>query len=282
MKRSNLICAPFGKRSPLLLSKSEGNGTLMKSVWKMRASLAAGNTWEELWQDGLTPWDLGRPTPLLIGELRGLRERYVAKGKLTTMRLRSLIPGCGEGHDILSIADHHDVLIRDEKVVVEQSSVIALDIAPTSLGKAEKKVKEWPHHESSTSIELKCGDFFADPSQWKTLYCSQNSAERFQIHKFDFIYDYTFFSSLPPTLRQNWGEQIASILEPQGGLLLTIIFPILPDEEMIGPPYPVSVEDYAKVLNIHGIATKRAPFESPHSVRSRAGKELVCYWSFDQ
>ncbi|XP_010277802.1 PREDICTED: probable thiol methyltransferase 2 isoform X2 [Nelumbo nucifera] len=50
--------------------------------------------WEKCWEEGLTPWDLGQPTPVI---LHLLQTDAFPKG-------RALVPGCGSGHDVFAIA----------------------------------------------------------------------------------------------------------------------------------------------------------------------------------
>ncbi|KAM7486454.1 hypothetical protein LguiA_002463 [Lonicera macranthoides] len=50
--------------------------------------------WEKCWDEGVTPWDLGQPTPIIV-HLH--RIGALPKG-------RALVPGCGSGHDVVAIA----------------------------------------------------------------------------------------------------------------------------------------------------------------------------------
>lgn len=245
----------------------------METVDKVRLKLNSQQTsWDDLWKDGLTPWDLGKATPLLISELEKERNKMVVK---EPPRLRSLVPGCGGGYDLLTLQSHHTAILQNDS---SESVIVGLDMSATALKSAERTVKG--ANDGSTRLELRCGDFFDDPSKWDAVYSSKDRGE--SVSQFDFIFDYTFFCALPPTLRPNWGEQMAKLLDPDTGRLLTLMFPILPEAEMQGPPYPVSIKDYAQVLEPHGITMDGDPFESPLSVPSRAGKEMVCYWTFDK
>ena len=252
----------------------------MDTVDKVRATLATTSSWDDLWKDGLTPWDLGKATPLLISEL----ERIKTIGQSPPpVRMRSLVPGCGGGYDLLTLQKHHTALVNQNAAVTVESVVVGLDLSATALQNAEKTVQAGTQSDDLTGVELRCGDFFDDPSKWETLYSSKGAGtETEPVTHFDFIFDYTFFCALPPNLRSNWGEQMSKLLQPGTGQLLTFIFPILPDAEMQGPPFPVSVQDYVDVLEPHGITMDGEPFESPLTVPSRSGKELVCYWKFDQ
>ncbi len=55
--------------------------------------------WKSLWQEGVTPWDLGMPTQALISEVRSKR----------LCPQTTLIPGwCGMGHDLVALARYLD------------------------------------------------------------------------------------------------------------------------------------------------------------------------------
>lgn len=103
--------------------------------------------------------------------------------------------------------------------------------------------------------------------------------------QFDFIFDYTFFCAIPPSLRPAWGRQMGALLKP-GGKLLTIIYPIHPDEvaadpAAAGPPHPVSLAEYKKALEPHFlrlVSPETEPASTPHSVERRAATEQYAFW----
>lgn len=72
--------------------------------------------WNDLYAKGETPWDRGRPAPML----EVLRTTHP---KL--LRGRVLVPGCGLGHDARWLADHG-------------CEVVALDIAPLAIDRARQ------------------------------------------------------------------------------------------------------------------------------------------------
>jgi SAM-dependent methyltransferase len=253
----------------------------MEIVKQVQEQLKATNhSWDDLWKQGLTPWDLGRPTPLLIEELK----RHPIEANASS--LRTLVPGCGSGYDIATLVEHHEALFVAEHFLTE-SVVIGLDISPTSLERATQVVKAIDKGNSCTRVDLKCGDFFQNETNWKTVYTSHHDrgddgvSPHYQGDcKFDFIFDYTFFCALTPALRRKWGEAMSSLLRPDTGRLFTIIFPILPGEDRSkGPPYPVTIDDYRSSLEPVGFVAESEPYASPHTVPSRDGKELCCYWT---
>lgn len=269
---SRRLCAFAPAKRRMMSSK---DGSLMDAVDKVRTQLP-GSSWDDLWKDGMTPWDLGKPTPLLIDELR--RTDYAQEAEV--LRYRSLVPGCGGGYDLLTLQEHHSKLPLKAG---GESVVVGLDLSATALARAKDTVVAGASSDSSNAIELRCGDFFEDPTEWNEVFSSNNiSSTRKAVTQFDFIFDYTFFCALPPHLRTQWGAQMAKLLDPTTGRLLTFMFPILPDADaMQGPPFPVSIQDYIAVLDPHGIVMEGQPFESPLTVPSRAGKEMVCFWTFN-
>ncbi|XP_042480452.1 probable thiol methyltransferase 2 [Macadamia integrifolia] len=75
---------------------------------------AAGG-WDKCWEQGVTPWDLGQPTPMILHLLQ--------KDMLPTGRI--LVPGCGSGYDVVAIAG-------------PQRHVVGLDISDLALERAKQ------------------------------------------------------------------------------------------------------------------------------------------------
>jgi methyl halide transferase len=252
-----------------------------------------GCSWDQLWKDGLTPWDLGKPTPLLVNELGG-RHRHTSTDVHRNQRI--LVPGCGAGYDLTTLARHYHNKKNEDNVV------IGLDLSPTSLERARQVVMAVHSGSSSDNapssssivpnsgrVNLMVGDFFIN--NWKTTYSTSSADTNREVPavtdeddfytSFDFIFDYTFFCALTPNRRGEWGRRMAELLLPGQGRLMTVMFPILPGADVMrGPPFPVSIQDYQEALEPHGVVMDGGePFESTATVPSRAGKELVCYWT---
>jgi hypothetical protein len=104
------------------------------------------------------------------------------------------------------------------------------------------------------------GDFFA----WKGEY--------------DIGYDYTFFCALHPDMRKDWGLRWKGLLKP-GGLLITLIFPVIDPERqtMTGPPWPVTPEMYTEHLDgFKLLRMEKVPENRSH--KGREGKEYLALW----
>jgi len=160
----------------------------------------------------------------------------------------ALVPGCGAAYDLNTLAKHC-------------TRVVGLDISPTALEKARSICK------GHSNVDIVQGDAF----------------EIDLGTEFDFIFDYTFFCALPPARRDEWGSAIAKFLKP-GGKLLTLVFPIDeasafdPDAE--GPPFPVSVAAYERVLLPRGFS-KVSEARSEASISPRRDREKVVWWVKD-
>ncbi len=104
-------------------------------------------------------------------------------------------------------------------------NVVGLDLSSTAIQVAkENHVKE-----QLSGVEFAEANFFAYPTK-------QN---------FHFVFDYLFFTALEPKDRPQWAEAMKRCLNPEKG-----IFSLRTsnDNSLEGPPYPVNVEDYEKVL----------------------------------
>ncbi|RRT61291.1 hypothetical protein BHE74_00006310 [Ensete ventricosum] len=75
----------------------------------------ATDGWEKCWEEGLTPWDLGKATPAVL--------QLVETGSLP--RGRVLVPGCGSGYDVVAIAG-------------PERYVVGLDISTSAVEKAKE------------------------------------------------------------------------------------------------------------------------------------------------
>ncbi|GMH28040.1 hypothetical protein Nepgr_029883 [Nepenthes gracilis] len=71
--------------------------------------------WKRCWEEGLTPWDLGKPTPIL---------QYLHQTGSLPMG-RALVPGCGSGNDVVTLA-------------CPERYVIGLDLSDIAIRKARE------------------------------------------------------------------------------------------------------------------------------------------------
>ncbi|XP_031273108.1 probable thiol methyltransferase 2 [Pistacia vera] len=90
--------------------------------------------WEKCWEEGATPWDLGKPTPVVV-HLRQLGA--LPKG-------RALVPGCGTGYDLVAMAS-------------PERHVVGLEISDIAINKAKELFSSLP---SANYITVLKADFF--------------------------------------------------------------------------------------------------------------------------
>ncbi|KAH7572708.1 hypothetical protein ACOSP7_006016 [Xanthoceras sorbifolium] len=90
--------------------------------------------WEKCWDQGLTPWDLGQATPII---LHLHQSRALPKG-------RALVPGCGTGYDVVAIAS-------------PERHVVGLEISDTAIQKAKELSSSLPNANYVTFLKA---DFF--------------------------------------------------------------------------------------------------------------------------
>ncbi|KAF8393720.1 hypothetical protein HHK36_019918 [Tetracentron sinense] len=112
-------------------------GSIMQDsdlISAQRKRLAMKGGWEECWEQELTPWDLGQPTPMI---LHLHQTGVLPKG-------RALVPGCGSGHDVVAIA-------------CPERYVVGLDISDNAIKKARELSSSLPNANYLTFIKA---DFF--------------------------------------------------------------------------------------------------------------------------
>ncbi|XP_050238904.1 probable thiol methyltransferase 2 [Mercurialis annua] len=127
---------------------NENNVKLEPQVHKMQQLIDTHSSggWDKCWEQGVTPWDLGQPTPILL--------HLHQTGSLPDGRV--LIPGCGTGHDVRAIA-------------CPERSVVGLDISDKAIYKANELSSSSPNAEHFTFIRA---DFFSwqPPELFDTIY----------------------------------------------------------------------------------------------------------------
>jgi len=213
----------------------------MRTLIASAGGAGTGAGWSALWQKDLFLWDLGCPTAAAIDEF----SKASTDGRLPKNNARVFIPGCGSAYDVAALAKTSFA-----------PDVLGLDIAPEAVQRARAQLVDTP------SASVVCGDFFTHAME-----------------PVDFIFDYTFFCALPPSMRSSWGERTASLIKP-GGRLLTLAFPIAPEELALdpaanGPPFPVCERAYRDALEAHGLILESGPYRNDKSQREN---ELVMWW----
>ncbi|EDQ86113.1 uncharacterized protein MONBRDRAFT_11246 [Monosiga brevicollis MX1] len=166
--------------------------------------------WETVWQEGVRPlgkFDAGGPCPAL--------EILLAQDDVPRHpEARALVPGCGRGYDLPVLARH------GFHVEGWELSETAAQVARDYINSQEHATPDAPLTGTMSVARM---DFFEPTSD----------------QQYDLIYDYTFLCALHPDSHQAWARQMRALLRP-GGLLVTVIFPIVDKEG--GPPFAMSME----------------------------------------
>lgn len=107
-----------------LMADSNTNKGVSASVDKIRQFLNSNPSggWERCWEEGVTPWDLGRPTPILE---HLIQTKSIPDG-------RALVPGCGSGYDVVALAS-------------PERCAIGLDISEVAIKKARQLAASSPN-----------------------------------------------------------------------------------------------------------------------------------------
>ncbi|TFK38097.1 S-adenosyl-L-methionine-dependent methyltransferase [Crucibulum laeve] len=198
------------------------------------------SSWDQAWQNKITPWDAGDSQP-------PLREAIERSGIPFPRSGRALVPGCGSGYDVTYIATSLGL------------NTVGFDISETATTAARKLLETHPGNVKSL-VTFQIGDFFTFKVPLE--------------ERFDLVYDYTFFVAIPPSRRPEWGAQMASLIKP-GGYLITLVFPIDPPIET-GPPFFVRPEHYIAPL---GDKFEKVLDKDPEvSIESHKERERLVVW----
>ena len=188
--------------------------------------------WKGAWREGRTPWDAGQSPPAL----RDLLARELVPAG------RILVPGCGTGYDLASLA-------RADR------EVIGLD-----LSKEARDAFLATHGDLPGPVRYEVTNFFTYEIEGGV----------------DFVWDYTFFCALDPDQRSDWAEVIARLLKPNA-LLATLLFPFEdPISDREGPPWPINTELVRGFLGSRFDEVEVKPVEQSHP--GREGRERLALW----
>lgn len=274
------------------------------------------NRWTNAWGSEDKPrFDASAPSPAL---LRLLEEDETVRRALVGF---VLVPGCGRGYDLSAFARAAASAAAAAAAAVSSSppspsppaiSIVGWDYVP----EAVRSAREWlaspvsglaelrEESKRPISVEVEEADFFERAA-------SASSSSSPPPPLYTLAYDYTFFCALPPSRREEWARAYSRLLAPRSGVLVTLIFPSVPphgrgveelpaDErdafraafgsaELVaaaasaeGPPWPVSPEEYKRVLlsEEEGLfeLVSCEPVPARLSHRGRGGREHIAVW----
>ncbi len=124
---------------------------------------------------GNTGWDIGYPAPALTAYFEALEDKDIS----------ILVPGCGNGHEVVWLAEHD---FRD---------VTAVDLVAAPLARIRQRTGD--------RIRTLQADFFDLTG------------------RYDLIMEQTFFCALDPELREQYVRKMHALLKP-GGRLVGLLF----------------------------------------------------------
>ena len=156
--------------------------------------------WEKRYQDGKTAWDRGQPSPALVAALAAMPQPPA----------RVLVPACGQGHEVIYLAD-------------QGYQVTGVDFAPSAVSALKKALSD-----ENLRAEILEQDLFSwDPGE-----------------PFDIIYEQTAICALEPALWARYAERLHAWTKP-GGVIIGLFMQTHRDG---GPPWHVPLDRLAELF----------------------------------
>lgn len=205
-------------------------------------------------------FDAGRASGVLM---HLLQQRDMRQHK------RCLVPGFGRWVGMMHFDHGHTNHQRRGYDLIEiaragVAEVVGIEIAQSAITTAHEFLVKHASTDVQARITHTHGDFLAyNPAQ-----------------KYDLGWEYTLLSALHPSMFPAWAAAWARAIAP-GGVLVTLMFPVDPNHEGGGPPYPVTPELYKELLEGVGfmcIALERVDAKAGLSLPGREGREVLALW----
>jgi SAM-dependent methyltransferase len=206
-------------------------------------AVGSARFWEDVHAAGQSGWNLGTPTPALVGLLAS---PDAPKPGPTG---RALVPGCGFGHDVLRLAR-------------AGFRAVGVDFAAYAVDQGNARAAA-----AGLPAEFLRADLFELPRlrpDW--------------VGGFDLVFEYTCFCAIDPARRADYAEVVSRMLRP-GGELVALFFPLRSSADFPGgPPFAVSE---AEIRTLFGPAfefrswTPQPPLSVPLRRRFEALARLV-------
>ncbi|KAK4444839.1 S-adenosyl-L-methionine-dependent methyltransferase [Podospora aff. communis PSN243] len=206
----------------------------LQATFQAHPFSAHGAQWDQLWKESYSPWDRGGPS-LALNDLLEQHPRLFPS--ITGRKPRALVPGCGRGHDVLLLsAFGYDVT--------------GLDVSETSL----KEAAENERANSGQDIYAVREGIAAEKGKvtWMAADFFDSENPSLKPASFDLIYDYTFFCAVPPEGRPKWAKRMSELLNPDGGRLVCLEWPLRKPLSSGGPPWGLVAEAYVAHLSHPG------------------------------
>ena len=202
--------------------------------------------WQSRFDSGDTPWELGRPSVVLLEAFEVLKSLGAHTNGMTV-----LSPGCGRGSDALALVEMG-------------ARVVGVDWSPTAVVDLRARYARLPG--PTGSLEVIAGDFFAIPPQ-----------------RLDCVAEHTFFCAIDPSARPRYVERIVEWIRP-GGFLVGNFF-VVPGEVAAtlpglsltqsgeGPPFATTVAELESLFSPYFITKALRP-----AARQEPDRRLGMEW----
>ncbi len=134
--------------------------------------------------------------------------------------------------------------------------MVGLDLSQTALEHARRTIGN--HHR----VVLTLGDFFSHTGPYNA------------------VWDYTFLAALPLSLRSQYAQHTYTLLEPTGGSLHMVLFPVDPTLTTGGPPFHMDPDGIDALLKAAGFTRTKElePIPGHLSFKGRQGREVYGCW----
>lgn len=274
------------------MAASETRSELQKT-FEGRPAAQHISGWDDLWKKSLTPWDRAGPSQALrdaiLSQNQNLFGSPIKKLATTTtttttgqqqqqQRKKALVPGCGRGYDVLSLASlgydtfgldgSENAILAARKLEAEEISCEsdAYRLRDPLVGKGK--------------VQFIIGDFFRNDflaaitttthGDSSSTSNSNDTVPPTTEEKFDLIFDYTFLCALPRELRPTWAKRMSELLAPDG-FLVCLEWPLQKSPKEGGPPHGLSAELYEELLRKPGQEVEYDDDNEGYVVVSSAG-----------
>lgn len=249
------------------MASSETRSELQKT-FQGRPAAQHISGWDDLWKKSLTPWDRAGPSQALrdaiLSQNQNLFGSPIKKLATTTtttgqqqqqqqQRKKALVPGCGRGYDVLSLASlGYDTFGLDGS---ENAILAARKLEEEEISCESDVYRLGDPLVGKGKVQFIIGDFFHE--DFLTAITSTNTTTHgddintIPTTKFDLIFDYTFLCALPRELRPTWAKRMSELLAPDG-FLVCLEWPLQKSPKEGGPPHGLSAELYEELLRKPG------------------------------
>lgn len=241
--------------------------------------------WDDLWKKSLTPWDRAGPSQALRDAILSQNQNLFGSpikrlATTTTMtgqqqqqqqqRKKALVPGCGRGYDVLSLASlgydtfgldgSENAILAARKLEAEEisceSDAYRLRDPLVGKGRVQFIIGDFFREDFLTAITSTTTTMHGDSSDSNSSNISDSNSNDINTlpttdEKFDLIFDYTFLCALPRELRPTWAKRMSELLAPDG-FLVCLEWPLQKSPKEGGPPHGLSAELYEELLRKPG------------------------------